>query len=84
MFNKKKDFILIDIAPVSSSIPEGTYPCELCGKVFSFVSSLRRHMKLHSGAEKSHECSVCLRRFREKHHLRGHMLVHMKTTDAIS
>jgi len=54
------------------------YPCPRCKKVYRWMISLRRHIRLECGQEPKHPCLYCGRRFKHKHHLIGHMAIHMR------
>ena len=54
------------------------YPCPKCKKVYRWMISLRRHMRLECGQEPKHTCLYCGRRFKHKHHLIGHMAIHVR------
>ncbi|XP_062377546.1 myoneurin isoform X1 [Sardina pilchardus] len=49
--------------------------CSTCGKEFSELSSLRRHMRIHKGL-KPYECQLCNRTFRQGNQLKTHMRIH--------
>ncbi|XP_041924851.1 myoneurin isoform X2 [Alosa sapidissima] len=49
--------------------------CSSCGKVFSELSSLRRHMRIHKGL-KPYECQLCNRTFRQGNQLKTHLRIH--------
>ncbi len=47
------------------------HTCSVCGQVFQYRSSFRRHMKVHQGIF-SHVCAVCNRKFTRKEHFVRH------------
>ena len=51
------------------------YSCQFCDKVFSVLSHVKRHEKIHTG-DKSHSCEICGRSFTLKGNLSAHMLTH--------
>ena len=53
--------------------------CSSCGKLFSELSSLRRHMRIHKGL-KPYECQLCNRTFRQGNQLKTHMRIHTGET----
>ncbi|KAM4019287.1 zinc finger protein 541 [Anomaloglossus baeobatrachus] len=54
-----------------------TLDCKVCGKVFSSLGSLNKHLVNHS-QERSHICKICTKAFKRQGHLMGHMLTHLK------
>ncbi|XP_038143740.1 zinc finger protein 239-like [Cyprinodon tularosa] len=55
--------------------PTKRFDCLFCGKVFNYLSSLKVHIRRHSG-EKPFSCSVCGKRFAQKTYLKLHQRVH--------
>lgn len=49
--------------------------CNVCGNLFSEMSSLRRHMRIHKGL-KPYQCQLCTRSFRQGNQLKTHMRIH--------
>ncbi|XP_051970259.1 myoneurin [Xyrauchen texanus] len=49
--------------------------CNECGNLFSELSSLRRHMRIHKGI-KPYQCQLCTRSFRQGNQLKTHMRIH--------
>ncbi|KAL0132448.1 hypothetical protein PUN28_000293 [Cardiocondyla obscurior] len=50
-----------------------TYPCKNCGKVYSYYSSLARHLKHECGVEPKFHCPLCPYRTKHKSSLNTHL-----------
>ncbi|XP_034047010.1 zinc finger protein 765-like [Thalassophryne amazonica] len=51
------------------------FQCLYCGKIFNYLSSLKVHIRRHSG-EKPFSCIVCGKQFAQKTYLKLHQRVH--------
>ena len=50
--------------------------CPICGKVYTSISTMRRHMAIHTG-EKPYKCDQCDYRTVRKDNLKSHKIQHM-------
>lgn len=56
-----------------------TFPCEICGELYSRLDNLRVHQRMHSG-EMPFKCKYCNRPFRWAGALRSHEAGHTRST----
>ncbi|XP_065365692.1 zinc finger protein 208-like [Calliphora vicina] len=65
--------------PNSSNKRSGSFPCEMCGKVFDRPYRLKRHSSVHS-LTRPHECEICKYRFATVNILKAHLFQHENET----
>lgn len=56
-----------------------TFPCDICGELYSRLDNLRVHQRMHSG-EMPFKCKFCSRPFRWAGALRSHEANHARST----
>lgn len=54
---------------------EKPYSCDICGKGFTVLNSLKVHKRLHTGV-KPYSCNTCKRTFSQNGNLRIHQKIH--------
>ncbi|XP_076437625.1 uncharacterized protein LOC143276853 [Babylonia areolata] len=74
----------VEPALPAATTPPGPFPeslthCEVCGKVFSDASSLKRHARLHSDQQQQCVCENCDKVFSDQGSLKRHWLRGCKT-----
>ncbi|XP_004918689.2 zinc finger protein 335 isoform X1 [Xenopus tropicalis] len=54
-----------------------SYPCPVCGRIYTMQKRLTQHMKIHS-AEKPHMCDKCGKAFKKRYTFKMHLLTHLQ------
>jgi len=65
----------LDIHQSKAHLKEKPYMCAYCGQSFRYMSSLTRHLVVHSG-EKRYVCHICSKAFTQEAHLKTHSILH--------
>ena len=58
-----------------SSTMVRSHRCQLCERLFSSSSRLRKHLRTHLGT-KPYKCNICQKQFTQSHNLKRHILIH--------
>lgn len=59
----------------ATQLDDGSWECEICGKVLKYKNSLVRHYRSHS-SKKLFECSICNLKLSQYQNLIAHMRIH--------
>jgi uncharacterized Zn-finger protein len=70
-----KSHPFFDIHQSKTDLKEKPYVCAYCGQSFRYMSSLTRHLVVHSG-EKRYVCDICNKAFTQEAHLKTHSILH--------
>lgn len=52
------------------------FTCKICGKEYSYMHYLKKHLKRHSDDTLNHKCEICNHVFKLRQNLTAHMRVH--------
>jgi uncharacterized Zn-finger protein len=61
--------------PLEPADPLKKFPCQICSKAFKMMSTLKDHMRTHTG-DKPYVCSICNRGFSQNTNLKQHLRRH--------
>ncbi|GFT52589.1 hypothetical protein NPIL_649221, partial [Nephila pilipes] len=61
--------------PQKKPSPNKQFPCSVCNKLFTEKSSVKIHMRIHSG-EKPYTCKTCGKSYTQKANLKSHLKIH--------
>jgi len=65
----------LGICRSKTRLKDKPYICAYCGQLFRYMSSLTRHLVIHSG-EKRYVCQICNKAFTQEAHLKTHSILH--------
>jgi len=74
--NKKKLGLENHINVVHLNLPKRTFPCEICGKVFSAMANVTIHIRKEHLKERPYECTECGSKFATSSLLNQHKKIH--------
>ncbi len=59
--------------PINNHISNIYHSCNRCGKSYTTVYNLKRHLRFECGVDPQFECIHCGTKFKHKHHLTDHI-----------
>ena len=72
---------MAELREVGSGPDVGLYRCEVCNNEYTYRSSLKIHMRNHTG-EMPYKCNICKKHFRCRRYCRKHVISHGKESSS--
>ena len=72
---------MAELREVGSGPDVGLFRCEVCNNEYTYRSSLKIHMRNHTG-EMPYKCNICKKHFRCRRYCRKHVITHGKESSS--
>lgn len=63
----------LDHSQINNHISNNYNSCNKCGKSYTTIYNLKRHLRFECGVDPQFECVHCGTKFKHKHHLTDHI-----------